>query len=159
VSAGLRLVPGHADHVPMLAPRLRAIDRLECRAMGHSAEQALALGLCTGARTWTALVDGQPHAMFGVVAEEGDTAIPWFLGSAQVGRHARALIAQGPAIVAAMHRHGRCLCNFVSSGNGRAIRLLEHWGFTVEDQSVVVRGVAFRRFIRETQSCAPPPFP
>jgi hypothetical protein len=48
-----------------------------------------------------------------------------------------------------MHRHGRRLCNFVSSENRQAIRLLEHWGFTVEQDHVVMREVAFRRFIRE----------
>jgi hypothetical protein len=148
----VRLVPGRADHVPALARRLRAIDLQECRAMGHSGESALYHGLATGARTWTALVRGEPHAMFGVVVDINapDTAIPWFLGSATVARHGRLLIGQGPAILSAMHRHGRTLCNFVSRDNHRAIRLLEHWGFAVEHQSVVVRSVAFRRFIRET---------
>ena len=89
--------------------------------------------------------------MFGVVAGSaaGGDAIPWFLGSDHVSRHARTLITRGPAIVAAMHRHGRRLCNFVSSENRQAIRLLEHWGFTVEQDHVEMRKVAFRRFIRE----------
>jgi hypothetical protein len=89
--------------------------------------------------------------MFGVVVESaasGD-AIPWFLGSDQVACHARALIAMGPVIVGAMHAHGRRLRNFVSSENRQAIRLLEHWGFTVEQDQVVIRNVAFRPFIRE----------
>jgi hypothetical protein len=146
-----RLVPGEIQHVCDLAQRLRRIDRIECRAMGQSAEQALRHGLAKSAQTWTALIDDTPHAMFGVVivsATRGE-GIPWFLGSDQVARHARLLIAQGPAIVTEMHRHARCLVNFVSSGNRQAIRLLEHWGFTVEQQRVVVRSVAFRRFIRE----------
>jgi hypothetical protein len=130
---------------------MRPIDRLECEAMGRSAEQALHHGLAASARTWTALIGDEPHAMFGVVVESvaGGCAIPWFLGSDQVGRHARLLIAQGPAILTAMHRHGRILCNFVSSDNRQAIRLLEHWGFTIEQELVVTRAVAFRRFIRE----------
>lgn len=147
----VRLVPGRAEHIVGLAQRLRTIDRIECEAMGHSAEQALERGLLTSARAWTALVDDQPHAMFGVVVESavcGD-GIPWFLGSNLVARHARTLVAKGPVIVTRMHRHGRRLCNFVSSDNRQAIRLLEHWGFTVEQEQVVMRQVAFRRFIRE----------
>jgi len=150
-----RLVPGAIEHVPDLARRLRTIDRIECRAMGHTPEQALLQGLATSVKTWTALIGDEPHAMFGVVvasAEDYDGigwGIPWFLGSDRVPHHARQLIAQGPAIVAEMHRHADRLCNFVSSDNRQAIRLLEHWGFTVEAELVVTRAVAFRRFIRE----------
>jgi GNAT superfamily N-acetyltransferase len=146
-----RLVPASAEHVSILAKRLRPIDRIECEAMGRSAEEALRHGLFASARTWSALIGDEPHAMFGVVVESvaSGHAIPWFLGSDQVARHARLLIARGPAILTAMHRHGSRLCNFVSSENRQAIRLLEHWGFTVEHELVVMRNVAFRRFIRE----------
>jgi len=145
------LVPGHHDHVSSLARRLRAIDRIECAAMGRTASQALYHGLAASAQTWTAMIDDAPHAMFGVVVENaasGD-AIPWFLGSDRVGRHGRALIEHGPVVIGTMHRHGARLRNFVSSDNRQAIRLLERWGFTVEHEPVVMRSVAFRRFIRE----------
>ena len=147
----IRLAPGDLGHVPALARRLRPIDLIECQAMGRTASQALRHGLAASAQTWTALVDGEPHAMFGVVVESvtGGDAVPWFLGSDLVAKHGRALIAQGPAILAAMHRHGSRLRNYVSSENRQAIRLLEHWGFTVEQELVVMRAVAFRRFIRE----------
>jgi hypothetical protein len=150
-SGPIALVPGALDHVSCLAARLRPIDRIECAAMGRSADQALRHGLIASAQVWTAMIDDQPHAMFGVVVESatGSDAIPWFLGSDQVARQARALIANGPTIIAAMHRHGRRLRNFVSSDNRQAIRLLTHWGFTVEQNQVVMRNVAFRRFIRE----------
>jgi len=153
VAVAVRLVPARAEHVPDLAKRMRAIDRLECEAMGLCAESALRRGLATSARTWTALSGNEVQAMFGVIvvsAADGD-GIAWFLGSDQVGRHARLMIAGGPAVLAEMHRYARCLRNFVSAENRQAIRLLEHWGFTVEQRLVVVRSVAFRRFIRETK--------
>ena len=145
------LVPGHHDHVFSLAKRLRPIDHIECEAMGRTANQALVHGLATSAQTWTAMVDGDPHAMFGVVVESvaASAAVPWFLGSGLVARHGRAFIQHGPAMISAMHRHGARLRNFVSSDNRQAIRLLEHWGFTVEHEDVVMRSVVFRRFIRE----------
>jgi hypothetical protein len=149
----VRIVPGLAEHVPELAPRLRAIDRLECEAMGHSAQSALCHGLTTGARTWTAMIGDEVHAMFGVVIVACAEAegIPWFLGSDEVARHARLLIGMGPQILADMHGYAPNLRNFVSARNRQAIRLLWHWGFTVEPALVVVRGVAFHRFIRETK--------
>jgi len=97
------------------------------------------------------MIGGEPQAMFGVVVENaaGGDAVPWFLGSDLVARHGRALIEHGPAVILAMHRHGARLRNFVSSDNRQAIRLLERWGFVVEHEPVVMRSVAFRRFIRE----------
>lgn len=145
------VVTAAAEHIPDLARRLRTIDLIECQAMGHTPEQALRHGLAAGAKTWTALIDTIPHAMFGVVVDNADNGvgIPWFLGSDQVAYQARLLIAHGPAFVAEMHRHARQIVNFVSSDNRQAIRLLELWGFTVEHELVVTRGIAFRRFIRE----------
>ena len=149
--ASVELVPGAASHVSDLAQRLRSIDRAECWAMGQTAEQALQHGLTAGAKTWTALIDNNAHAMFGVVLGDADhgVGIPWFLGSDRVAQQGRLLIVQGPAIVAEMHCHARCLCNFVSSNNRQAIRLLEHWGFAVERDVVFAGSMAFRRFIRE----------
>jgi hypothetical protein len=149
--SAIHLVPAHRDHVSRLATRLRPIDRIECLAMGREPGQALDHGLAASARAWTALCEGEPHAMFGVVVESvaAGNAIPWFLGSSIVAQHGRALVEQGPVIIAAMHRHGARLRNFVSSDNRQAIRLLEHWGFTVEHEPFFLRSVAFRRFIRE----------
>lgn len=146
-----RCVAGERCHIAALARRMRAIDRIECAAMGFGPEAALWRGLDRSAWTQTALIDGVPHAMFGVMVEsaQASIAVPWFLGSDHVMHHARQLVREGPAIIAAMHEQGRTLRNFVSAANGRAIRLLEHWGFVVEDPVVTVRGVAFRRFIRE----------
>lgn len=147
----LVLVPAEREHADLLAPRLRGIDRIECEAMGRTGHDALRHGVLASAESWTALVDGEPQAMFGVVVESvaGSLGIPWFLGSEQVSAHGRTLVAMGPALVGAMHRHGRTLRNFVSSDNRPAIRLLEHWGFDVEHEVVRMRGVAFRPFKRE----------
>ena len=152
-TTAIRLVPAAPHHVAPLAARLRRIDRIECAAMGLSPAEALTRGIATGAQTWTALVDGQPQAMFGVVIEcarSGD-AVPWFLGSDDVAAHGAALLRLGPAIVRAMHRHGRTLRNYVSAENTRAIRLLTRWGFVVLPDPIPVRGVPFRLFIRETE--------
>jgi hypothetical protein len=72
------------------------------------------------------------------------------LGSAQVNRHARMLIAHGPELLRTMHSHGRSLSNFVSCDNHQAIRLLKHWGFTMGQEQIVMRGVPFRRFVKES---------
>ena len=144
----VRVVPAERRHINTIANRMREIDREECEAMGRTGKHSLRLALDVSARCWTALVDGKPEAMFGVVVEDLMSGIgtPWFLGTDEVYRHGRELLMWGPDFVARLCDSSRHLSNLVSSRNRRAIRLLERWGFTVGEDEVIVRGVAFRRF-------------
>lgn len=146
----VRLVPAEWRHINRVAANMRAIDAQECRAMGREPKQALRAAFMTSEKAWTALVDGVPHAMFGVVVESLIDRIgtPWFLGTDEVYRHAREMIQWGPGILSRMGDSSRHLRNLVSTDNGRAIRLLKRWGFTVAVDEVIVRGVAFRSFER-----------
>jgi hypothetical protein len=144
----VRIVPAQFKHINWLARRLRTIDREECEAMGRTPKQSLRLGYFISDHAWTALVDGKPHAMFGVVTVSvlGGLATPWFLGTNEVYRHGRELLMWGPGILSRMGDSSRTLRNLVSSRNRRAIRLLERWGFAVSSEEIDVRGVAFREF-------------
>lgn len=144
----IRLVPAQHKHIGRIARRLRDIDRRECEAMGRSGKHALRAALGTSSKAWTALVDGQPEAMFGVVVESvlDGTAIPWFLGTDEVYRHGRALLMWGPEMVDRLCDSRMTLRNLVSAENDKAIRLLRRWGFTVAEEEVFVRGVPFLYF-------------
>ncbi|KQM18379.1 hypothetical protein [Novosphingobium sp. Leaf2] len=146
----IRIVPAEWRHINTVANRLRDIDRRECEAMGRSGKDALRHGVVTSDKAWTALVDGRPEAVFGVVVESliDRVGTPWFLGTDEVYRHGKALLMWGPGILARMGDSSLRLCNLVSADNRRAIRLLERWGFTVAKEHVVVRGVPFRHFER-----------
>lgn len=148
MNSRIQIVTAEFRHINVIANRLRAIDREECAAMGRTGKIALRVGLATSAKAWTALVDGRPHAMFGVVIEDMLSGIgtPWFLGTDEVYRHGRELLMWGPGFLARLGDSLRTLSNLVSSRNRQAIRLLERWGFTVEESEIMVRGVAFRRF-------------
>ncbi|KPH66956.1 hypothetical protein [Novosphingobium sp. ST904] len=144
----IAIVPAQRRHINTIANRLRIIDREECEAMGRTGKHALRMGLAVSSQCWTATVDGWPEAMFGVVVEDliGGLGTPWFLGTDEVYRHGRELLRLGPTFVARLCDSSPRLSNLVSSHNGRAIRLLQRWGFTVGDDEMCVRGVAFRRF-------------
>jgi len=146
----VRLVPAEWKHINRIAANMRAIDAEECRAMGREPKQALRLAFMTSEKAWTALVDGAPHAMFGVVVESllDRIGTPWFLGTDEVYRHGREMIQWGPGILSRMGDSSRRLMNLVSSDNRQAIRLLRKWGFTVATDEMTVRGVAFRQFER-----------
>ncbi|MFC0204733.1 hypothetical protein [Novosphingobium soli] len=142
------VVPAERRHINTIANRMRAVDREECEAMGRTGKEALRLAHATSTRAWTALVDGRPEAMFGVVIEDliGGIGTPWFLGTDEVYRHGRELMMWGPGFVSRLSDSCRRLRNVVSARNPRAIRLLERWGFEVEEDTVIVRGVEFRHF-------------
>ncbi|WP_062788574.1 hypothetical protein [Novosphingobium capsulatum] len=151
LGSAIRIVPAEVRHVGYLAQHMRAIDKLECRAMGREPKQALRTGIAASAKCWTALLDGLPHAMFGVVVESVLTgeAIPWFLGTDEVYRHPREMLKWGPGFIHRLQDSRLTLRNLVSAQNAQAIRLLERWGFTVGQEEVDVRGVMFRWFCKE----------
>lgn len=145
----IRIVPAAFRHVNFIARRMRTIDRLEVEAFGRTPKQALRHGLLSSSKAWTALVDLEPHAMFGVVEQNALTgdAVPWFLGTDEVYKHGRELLMWGRSILKHMG-DSRRLSNYVSSDNHRAIRLLQAWGFTVADEVIEVGNVPFRYFER-----------
>lgn len=151
MNSRVRIVPAAFKHVGRIANRMRETDRIECEAMGRQPKQSLRLGLLTSEVAWTALVDGLPEAMFGVVIDNaiGGEATPWFLGTDEVYRHARELLMWGPGILSRFGDSRLRLSNLVSSANRPAIRLLGRWGFYVAEEEVIVRGVSFRQFVRE----------
>lgn len=146
--ARVEVVPARITHVGPIASRIRAIDRLECEAMGHSPKHALRQGFLLSDRCWTALVDGRPEAMFGAITWSAldRRSTVWFLGTDEVYRHGRELLAWGPGLIARAVDSSRWAGNLVSSANGKAIRLLRAWGFTVEPEEQMVGGVPFRQF-------------
>lgn len=123
--------------------------------MGRTPKHALRHGIMASQWACTALVDGEPHAMFGVVVTSAMTGegVPWFLGSDLVYRHGRDMLAMGPAMLERMGDSCSRLSNVVSAGNHRAIRLLQRWGFTVDPEHVRQGGMAFRRFEMELRAC------
>jgi hypothetical protein len=144
----VRIVPAEFKHINRIARRIRTVDREECEAMGRTPKQALRLALLSSEKAWTAVLDGKPEAMFGVVVESvlASEGTPWFLGTNEVYRHGRELLMWGPGLVERMCDSRRRLSNLVSSRNRRAIRLLGRWGFTVGEEEVIVRGIPFRPF-------------
>lgn len=147
----VRLVPARHKHINWVANRMRDIDRAECEAFGRSPKAALRTALARSEIAWTALVDDRPEAMFGVVVESvlGRDGRPWFLGTDEVYRHGRELLMWGPALISRLHNSNLILSNLVSTRNSRAIRLLEHWGFTVASEEQEFGGEMFRAFKKE----------
>ena len=146
----VQIVGASRAHVGRIARRMRAADLEECRAKGREPAPALRYSLASSQFALTVLIDGTPHAMFGVTPYSLAESIgrPWFLGSDEVYRHPREMISQGSFIVGCMQDSFRRLENVVSAGNLPAIRMLRRWGFEVGTEAHDIGGVAFLHFWR-----------
>jgi ribosomal protein S18 acetylase RimI-like enzyme len=147
-SSRIAILAARPTHVFPIATRMRSADRSECAAMGHTPRQALRAGLATSSLAWTALVDGRPEAMFGLVVTSalGGEGRPWMLGSDAIYAHPRAMLRRGPRFLAAMFDATARLSNLVAADNARAIRLLRRWGFTIDTETMMIANTAFRLF-------------
>jgi hypothetical protein len=147
----IRIVPATPAHVGRIASRMRTDDVIECAAMGHAPKQALRAGLIASTLCFTALVDGRPEAMFGLVvgsALSGE-GTPWMLGTEAIYDHPRAMLRWGPRFLAAMLDSTPVLTNLVAVRNGRAVRMLRRWGFGLSKETIVIGEVEFVTFRME----------
>lgn len=145
----IEIVPARPQHVGTIARRMRAIDKLECQAAGHTPKDALRLGVLGSSLAWTAKIDGRPEAMLGAspvnILEGRGRA--WLLMTDVAARQHVALVRLGRIYTQAFHRHYPILENWVHADNDRTIRWLSRLGYAVGPVDVI-RGQPMRPFIR-----------
>lgn len=144
------LVGASLTHVGPLANNLRAIDRLECEALGRKPKEALRLALRTSLHALTALdASGRPICMFGVCPAGLLTGngVPWLLATDALFDHATDLMRAGPKVLRWWFETFDRLENIISVENARAIALLRHWGAEIGTDVQTLRGVEFVTFI------------
>ena len=127
---------------------MREADIVECRAMGYSPKQALREGIVASSLCLTALLDGRPEAMFGLVVRSAlaGEGTPWMLGTEAIYDHPRAMLRWGPGFVATMLDSTPVLSNLVAVDNVRAIRFLRWLGFTIREDRMMFAGTEFVTF-------------
>lgn len=144
----VEIVPASRAHVGRIARRMRMVDRVECLAKGRLPACALRYSLVSSAFAMTALVDGSPHAMFGLTPYSIADGIgrPWFLGSSEVYRHPREMLVKGGMVLEIMQDRFPRLENVISADNVQGIRMLLRWGFTLGEEGEDIGGVRFLPF-------------
>jgi hypothetical protein len=144
----VELVLARLTDVGPIASRMRAADRIECRALGRTPKEGLRIGLRMSLKPITVMIDGRPEAMLGAVPSSliGGKALVWMLGTNELYRQARAFALLGPRVIADMLATFRELENIVSVDNAPAIRFLTHMGFHVGGTAQHHGGVAFVPF-------------
>lgn len=144
----VKLVPASLLHVGPIASKMRAVDRLECEAMGRSPKDALRIGLRASLSAFTAIEGAKPLAMMGVASANliSGRGLVWFLGREEVLNHGRALLTLGPRVLNGWLETFMVLENVVSADNDKAIKLLRKWGFAIGSESQMHGGVGFLPF-------------
>lgn len=146
----VEIIPATLAHGYELARNLRAEDRAEVSAAGdprHLIRHSIRRSFVKR----TALVDGRVAAMWGmggtVVSNEGDI---WLLTTAAVELAPVRFIRQARAEIEHMLTVRSRLSGTVAVSYGRAVRLLEVLGFTIEPPTLTGRGgELFSRYWRE----------
>jgi hypothetical protein len=145
----IEVIPARQHHIGTIARRMRDIDVMECKAMGHSPKQALRTGLLGSTLAWTVMIDGRPEAMMGATPLsfiEG-RGRPWLLMTDVAAKKAITLVRLGKIYTEAMHRHFPLLENWIHADNDLTIRYLARLGYAIGPVDVI-RGHPMRPFVR-----------
>jgi hypothetical protein len=147
----IEIVSASRAHIGRIARRMRALDVEECAAKGRTPAEALRYSLTSSSFALTVMIDGSPHAMFGLTPYSLASGVgrPWFLGSEDVYHHGREMIRRGEMVVEIMQDSFPRLENVVSENNLPAIRMLRRWGFTIGEEAQVIGGTRFLPFWRD----------
>lgn len=141
--------PLDAD-VAQIASRMRQYDQIEARAHGLSPTDALRLGAASSLECYTALVDGEPEAMFGVSPASLLDGIgqPWLLASDRAYDCGRAWVRIAPLFIARFARRFPRMENHVHAENHRAKRVIRALGFDIAPEAVQIGGEPMLKFSR-----------
>lgn len=126
------VTPTH-EYLDYIARNIRAGDREELRVTGRSDPHEAIRGSAQGSdAAFVALINGEPSAVFGVgtISQLPRVGAPWLLATDVAGRHGRALVRDGRAVVHSWRRHYVLLQNAVSVKNDLSVRWLARLGFS-----------------------------
>lgn len=140
----------NADDIDELVARMRQQDVDEVRAAGHTdLREVVADGVNRSVLCWTARIDGEVAAIFGVAPAGTLTSahgVPWLLGTDLIPRHRRILVRHAAAYIERMLALYPRLFNAVHVDNTVAVRWLQHMGFTLHPAVEVETGAMFHPF-------------
>lgn len=123
------------QHLHPLARNMRDADREEVFASsGHAPLQALELSLLASEDTTTALLDGEPVAIFGCARLADGIGGPWLLATDDFYKvNPRTVLEVTRAFVNSWLDRYEILANYVHHRNTTSIRWLKAAGFTIHE--------------------------
>ena len=154
----IEIVRATEQHAIAMGPNVREVDRAEVWAMRHI-DPTDALLDCLGPHAYTALDDGTPIAMFGVL-ESGsilgsEYAVPWLLGTDALDYRGLTIVRLSKVYMAVWKLRYKGMFNFVDARNTKSVRWLKTLGFTVHPAKPMGKdNLPFHFFDWNNASCA-----
>ncbi len=113
--------------------------------------KALLMGVKAEGNCWTILGDGIPEGMMGVTRRSllSDRGIVWMLGTDVLVQDKRLFISISKDLFVDVVKGFDYIENHVSVENKISLRWLESMGFEIEEKTIMINGVGFRKFHME----------
>lgn len=141
-----RVEPGDVEYVALY---MRYDDALECMLMaGLEPEEALDFSVHRAVACWTATLDNEPVAIFGVNRRSmtSDVGVPWLLGTDRLGDMKKLFVRQSRPYLARFMRAFPKMQNWVHVDNQASIDWLRWLGFAMDEPAPA--GLVGEPFIR-----------
>ena len=146
----LQIVEATAEHGALMAPNVRAADRLENEAAsGRPLDRVLQASLDLSTHAWAALLDGKPAAIWGAgpLSLLNGKGSPWLIGTTAIEENPLVFLRLSRRYIVEIARVYQMLENHVDARNAKAIAWLAWLGFTIEGPSPYgVQQMPFHRF-------------
>lgn len=142
------------DDLISVAARMRVADAMEvAAAAGHTPIQALSAAVQTSTFSFTAVIDGVPEGVFGIVSR-GVTAEIWMLGTDDLVKDPALFMSETSRVIDQWATQFSVLHNFVDDENVVAKEWLTRVGFTLaEPRPYGVGQLPFCYFYRVGTPC------
>lgn len=146
----IELVQAEFEHIEKIAKNARQADIDEFYSLSLSTpSDIMSISLRLSERSWTAIANGCPIAMFGVTRKGmlSNVGIPWLISTNYVDDNQKEFIVKCKNNFHLLANGFSKLENYVDSNNVKAIRWLKWLGFTIcEPKSIGVAGEKFHYF-------------
>ena len=131
----MRIVEAHRDHALFVGANMREEDIREI-AIVSTLMPRVEIVRCFNRSSlcWTAVIDDEPAALFGVAkgAEDANIGIPWLLGTDKTRTVRKAWLQESRRYLEEMRKLHPKLVNYVDVNNGQSVRWLRWLGFYLE---------------------------
>tara|TARA_B100001093_G_scaffold508707_1_gene571411 strand:- start:384 stop:845 length:462 start_codon:yes stop_codon:yes gene_type:complete len=141
----LKLIKAVERDAINLAPRLRAIDVLEVKAVGSTPKKSLLKSFSlpnTKVFSGIDLKTNEVVLMYGVCdsIDDPNTGVIWMLASPSIHKHKKDVYKLSKPTIDDLSKPYKTVYNFVHKDNKTSIRWLEWAGFTVDKSKVFDQG-------------------
>lgn len=143
------------EDIVWVARHMREADEQEVRAShDHSPREALEYAVQHSQEVYTAFIDDEPVAIFGVAGGSVMTPFvsPWMLGSKKLEQNKKILLRASRDVIETFKKEYYRMENFVDVRNKLSIRWLKWLGFSIKDpEPYGPFDMEFHRFVWERQ--------